>query len=234
MRKKTICPGSCPHKSRYDGFKNTGWPKTASLCFFCLILACIQLLTLNILHLNMDDKFTLPETVAYKKKVDLILAEIKLYREDLKNSKDYNFGRAGFEEYQLDKLEQAFKDLDNFYESGKKVWFRIYKDITQNYRFGQGLNGVWIKIDSLYDSFWFELTLPEKMFVTMSTLKFMLPNLKNTSYTPFEEKLNSDFAARLKKLDASYVLEVDSTADTYGIRISKTGDRWSCCRGGSI
>jgi hypothetical protein len=167
----------------------------------------------------MDDKFSPAETAAYKKKVDLILLEIKQYREDLKNSKDYNFARSGLEEYQLDKLEQAFKDLDNFYESGKKAWFRVYKDITQNYRFGQGLNGVWIKIASLYDSFWFELTLPEKMFVTMSTFKFRLPNLKNKSYTPFEEKLNSDFAARLKKLDASYALEVDSTADTYGIRI---------------
>jgi hypothetical protein len=75
------------------------------------------------------------------------------------------------------------------------------------------------KIASLYDSFWFELTLPEKMFVTMSTFKFRLPNLKNKSYTPFEEKLNGDFAAQLKKLDASYALEVDKTADTYGIRI---------------
>ncbi|MES2113209.1 MAG: hypothetical protein V4577_30945 [Bacteroidota bacterium] len=167
----------------------------------------------------MDDKFTLPETIAYKKKGDLILAEIKSYRDSLKNNKDYNFSQAGFEEYQLDKLEQAFKDLDNFYDNGKKVWFRIYKDITQNYRFGQGLNGVWIKIASLYDSFWHELTLPEKMFVTMSTFKFRLPNLKNKSYSPFEEKLKSEFGGQLKKLDASYALEVDTTADTYGIRV---------------
>jgi hypothetical protein len=167
----------------------------------------------------MENRFTALEIVAYKKKVDLILREIKLYRDNLKNNKDYNFSQSGLEEYQLDKLEQAFKDLDNFYESGKKVWFRIYKDITQNYRFGQGLNGVWIKIASLYDSFWFELTLPEKMFVTMSTFKFRLPNLKNNSYTPFEEKLTSDFAAQLKELDASYALEMDKTADVYGIRI---------------
>jgi hypothetical protein len=167
----------------------------------------------------MENRFTALEIVAYKKKVDLILREIKLYRDNLKNNTDYNFSQSGLEEYQLDKLEQAFKDLDNFYESGKKAWFRVYKDITQNYRFGQGLNGVWIKIASLYDSFWFELTLPEKMFVTMSTFKFRLPNLKNKSYTPFEEKLNSDFAAQLKKLDASYALEVDSAADTYGVRI---------------
>jgi hypothetical protein len=167
----------------------------------------------------MDDKFTPAETAAYKKKTELILLEIKQYREDLKNSKDYNFARSGLEEYQLDKLEQAFKDLDNFYESGKKAWFRIYKDITQNYRFGQGLNGIWIKIASLYDSFWHELTRPEKMFVTMSTFKFRLPNLKNKSYTPFEERLNSDFAGQLKKLDPGYALEVDTTADTYGIRV---------------
>ncbi|HTD39899.1 MAG TPA: hypothetical protein VK671_04705 [Mucilaginibacter sp.] len=167
----------------------------------------------------MENRFTALEIVAYKKKVDLILSEIKLYRDNLKNSKDYNFSQSGLEEYQLDKLEQAFKDLGNFYEDGKKAWFRIYKDITQNYRFGQGLNGVWIKIAPLYDSFWLDLTLPEKMFIAMSTFKFRLPNLKNKSYTPFEEKLNSDFAAQLKKLDASYVLEVDKTADTYGIRI---------------
>ena len=167
----------------------------------------------------MENRFTALEIVAYKKKVDLILKEIKLYRDNLKNSKDYNFSQSGLEEYQLDKLEQAFNDLDNFYESGKKAWFRIYKDITQNYRFGQGLSGIWIKIASLYDSFWFELTLPEKMFVTMSTFKFRLPNLKNKPYTPFEEKLNSDFAAQLKGLDVNYALEVDKTADTYGIRI---------------
>jgi len=167
----------------------------------------------------MDDKFTPAETAAYKKKTELILLEIKQYREDLKNSKDYNFARSGLEEYQLDKLEQAFKDLDNFYESGKKAWFRIYKDITQNYRFGQGLNGVWVKIAPLYDSFWFELTRPEKMFVTMSIFKFRLPNLKNKSYASFEENLNSDFAEQLKKLDASYALEVVKTADTYEIRV---------------
>ncbi len=167
----------------------------------------------------MEDKFTTLEIVAYKKKVDLILREIKLYRDNLKNNKDYNFSQSGYEEYQLDKLEQAFKDLDDFYDSGKKVWFRIYGDITQNYRFGQGLEGVWMKISPLYDSFWYELTLPEKMFVTMSTFKFRLPNLKNKSYTPFEEKLNSDFAEQLKKLDANYNLEVDKTADTYGIRV---------------
>jgi hypothetical protein len=167
----------------------------------------------------MENRFTALEIVAYRKKADLILREIKLYRDNLKNNKDYNFSQSGIEEYQLDKLEQAFNDLDNFYESGKKVWFRIYKDITQNYRFGQGLNAIWIKIASLYDSFWFELTMPEKMFVAISTFKFRLPNLKNKSYTPFEEKLNSDFAENLKKLDASYALEVDKTADTYGIRI---------------
>jgi len=167
----------------------------------------------------MENRFTALEIVAYRKKADLILREIKLYRDNLKNNKDYNFSQSGIEEYQLDKLEQAFNDLDNFYESGKKVWFRIYKDITQNYRFGQGLNATWIKIASLYDSFWFELTMPEKMFVAISTFKFRLPNLKNKSYTPFEEKLNSDFAENLKKLDASYALEVDKTADTYGIRI---------------
>jgi hypothetical protein len=167
----------------------------------------------------MDDKFTLSEAAAYKKKIELILAEIKSYREDLKNSRDYNFGRAGFDEYQLDKLEQAFKDLDNFYESGKKVWFRIYKDITQNYRFGQGLDGVWMKIASLYDGFWIELTLPEKMFVTMSTFKFRLPNLKSKPYTAFEDKLNGNFAEQLKKLDAGYILELEKTADTYGIRV---------------
>lgn len=167
----------------------------------------------------MENRFTALEIVAYRKKADLILREIKLYRDNLKNNKDYNFSQSGLEEYQLDKLEQAFNDLDNFYESGKKVWFRIYKDITQNYRFGQGLNTIWIKIASLYDSFWFELTMPEKMFVAISTFKFRLPNLKNKSYTPFEDKLNSDFAENLKKLDASYALEVDKTADTYGIRI---------------
>jgi len=167
----------------------------------------------------MENRFTALEIVAYRKKADLILREIKLYRDNLKNNKDYNFSQSGIEEYQLDKLEQAFNDLDNFYESGKKVWFRIYKEITQNYRFGQGLNAIWIKIASLYDSFWFELTMPEKMFVAISTFKFRLPNLKNKSYTPFEEKLNSDFAENLKKLDASYALEVDKTADTYGIRI---------------
>jgi hypothetical protein len=167
----------------------------------------------------MNDKFTPDETAAYKKKADLILTEIKQYREGLRKSQDYNFGKSGVEEYQLDKLEQAFKDLDNFYESGKKSWFRIYKDITQNYRFGQGLNSVWIKIAPLYDSFWFELTLPEKMFVTMSTFKFRLPNMKNKSYDPFEEKLNSIFAEQLKKLDTDYALEVDKTADTYGIRV---------------
>jgi hypothetical protein len=167
----------------------------------------------------MEDRFTALETVACKNKVDLILREIKAYRDNLKSSKDYNFSQSGLEEYQLDKLEQAFKDLDNFYESGKKVWFRIYNDITQNYRFGQGLNGVWMKIASSFDSFWFELTLAEKMFVTMSTFKFRLPNLKNKSYTSFEERLNKDFAAQLKKMDATYALELDSTADTFGIRV---------------
>jgi hypothetical protein len=167
----------------------------------------------------MDDRFTELEIVAYKRKTDLILREIKAYRENLKNNKDYNFSQSSFEEYQLAKLEQAFKDLENFYENGKKAWFRIYKDITQNYRFAQGLNGVWVKIASSYDSFWFELTLPEKMYVTMSTLKFRLPNLKNKPYSTFEDKLNILFRHQLKALDEKYVLEIDSVADTYGIRV---------------
>ncbi|AMR29983.1 hypothetical protein A0256_00400 [Mucilaginibacter sp. PAMC 26640] len=169
----------------------------------------------------MEDRFTELEINAYKSKVDLIMADIESYRQNLKNSQDYNFGKAGLEEYQLDKLEQAFNDLENFYDNGKKAWFRIYKDITQNYRFGQGLNGVWVNIASLYDSFWIELNLPEKMFVTMSTFKFRLPNLKNKVYSSFEEQLKSTFEETLKKVDKDFVLEIDSKADTYGIRVRK-------------
>lgn len=169
----------------------------------------------------MEDRFTETEIIAYKRKVDLILEEIKLYRINLKNNHDYNFSKTGFEEYQLDKLEQAFKDLENFYDNGKKAWFRIYKDITQNYRFGQGLNGVWIKIASLYDSFWFKLTLTEKMFITMSTFKFRLPNFHSKPYSTFEQQLKLVFGKTLKKLDVDYALEIDTTADTYGIRIRK-------------
>ena len=179
----------------------------------------MQAFAVNTLNLNMEDRFTLLEINACKNKVELILKGLKLYRDNLKHNKEYNFSQSGLEEFQLDKLEQAFKELNNFYESGKKVWFRIYKNITQNYRFGQGFHDVWIKIASLYDSFWYELTLPEKMFVTMSTFKFSLPNLNNKSYTPFEQKLNSDFAVQLKKLDSTYALEVDSTADTFGVRV---------------
>lgn len=53
----------------------------------------------------------------------------------------------------------------------------------------------------------------------MSTFKFRLPDLKNKSYANFEEKLTRDFAEQLKKLDASYVLEVIKTADTYDLRV---------------
>lgn len=69
----------------------------------------------------MEDRFTEPETGVYQRKIDLILGEIKLYRGSLKDSQNYNLSKAGFEEYQLGKLEQAFKDLEIFYANGKKA-----------------------------------------------------------------------------------------------------------------
>ncbi|MES2267488.1 MAG: hypothetical protein V4520_12055 [Bacteroidota bacterium] len=55
----------------------------------------------------------------------------------------------------------------------------------------------------------------------MSTFKFRLPNLHQKFYVAFEEKLNTVFGKALKELDPAYQLEIENTADTYGIRVRK-------------
>ncbi|MGZ3754341.1 MAG: hypothetical protein ACXVAY_00220 [Mucilaginibacter sp.] len=152
--------------------------------------------------------FTTDEDNHYRKKVSDIIQKIKDYK------------RANPQhDYRVDDLEQAFKDFANFYVMGKKQWFAQHNSIIKNYRFAPGLNQIWVKISSDFDSFWFDLTLVERIFVSQLNHSFYLPNLKGKTYDRFMDFINEKLKVFIGEINNDHELDYQKYLDVNVLRI---------------